>query len=106
MVRVPYYGPTALHSFLPAKENNMKYPLFAAALLAFAVSACSDKKEEAPVTPANEMVAPAEEQAPAPVEEAPFAAPAEEAAEEAQPAEEAAPEPVADTSPAVPTPAN
>jgi len=45
----------------------MKYPLFAAALLAFAVTACD---QEAATPTRDAAYAPAAEQAPAPVEEA------------------------------------
>jgi hypothetical protein len=53
------------------KENNMKYPLLAAALLALIVSACDSKKEEATVAPVSEPIAIPAEQPPAPVEDVP-----------------------------------
>jgi len=59
----------------------MKYPLFVAALLAFAVSAC-DGQKEAPS--ADEAIAVPAEQAPAPVEEVP--APTEQPAVDVAPA--------------------
>ncbi|MCL2591227.1 MAG: hypothetical protein FWD67_10235 [Betaproteobacteria bacterium] len=60
----------------------MKYSLFAAALLAFVISACDSNKETPPPAPAEKVSAPAAEQAPAPVQEAPVPA--------AQPATDAA----------------
>jgi len=83
------------------KENNMKYPLFAAAFLALAVSACSDQKEPAAPAESAPVAVPAEEQSPAPVveESAPpvedvAPAPAEESA--APPAEEPSAAPAAE----------
>jgi len=68
----------------------MKYPLLAATFLALALSACGDKKD-APA-PADPVAAPVEqEQAPAPIVDAPMM-PAGDAAP-AAPAEEPPPPP-------------
>lgn len=65
----------------------MKHSLFAAALLALALTACG-QKEEAAATPVAPAVA---EPAPAPLAPAETAAPAPAAAESAPPAADAAP---------------
>ena len=69
----------------------MKYPLLAAALLAFAVSACNDQQEAPPPAPMiDDAVAVPAEQPPVPVEEAPIVAPMDEP----PPAVDVAPPPV------------
>lgn len=78
----------------------MKYPLFAAALFAFAVSACNGQKEEATTAPANDPAAIPAEQAPAPVDDAPApSAPVDAAPADAAPAD-AAPAPADGDQPA------
>jgi hypothetical protein len=85
------------------KENNMKYPLLAAALLALTVSACDGKKEAA--APASEPVAIPAEQAPVQMEEAPPVAEEPPAVDAAPVPAEEAPAPVAEepAAPAVET---
>ncbi|MCL2875649.1 MAG: hypothetical protein FWF12_05045 [Betaproteobacteria bacterium] len=77
----------------------MKFPLFIATLLAFAVTACDGQKEAPPAPLADETSEAPAEQAPAPVEEVPMPVEEPAAEEPAVPAEEPA-APAEETEPA------